>query len=176
LASDRVKHGANERAMRLGITTPRPRFRFTAKPGHQQGAIAVELAIIIPLLMLFFVGAFDYARLTQWAMVVANASRAGAQYGAQSQSKAADVAGINARVQAEAQEIGGVDPVTAASTSLFCRCAETRLTNCNQACNSAGGRSYFVEVTATKLFVPSIPYPGLPASVQLSTGTEFRIR
>jgi len=152
------------------------RHRVRARRGALRGAVAVELAIVIPVLMLLFVGAFDYARLSNWALIVASASRAGAQFGAQSESNAADTATISTRVQAAAQSIGGVDPVTASTARMFCRCVDVLMTNCNQSCATTGGKSIFIEVTASKTFVPTIPYPGLPASVALSTRTEFRIR
>jgi Flp pilus assembly protein TadG len=48
----------------------------------QAGAALVEFAITIPLLLLLLVGLIEIGRLTYFAIEVANAARAGAQYGA----------------------------------------------------------------------------------------------
>lgn len=48
----------------------------------RRGAAAVEFAVVLPLLMLLLLGGADFGRCFYSAMAVANAARAGAEYGA----------------------------------------------------------------------------------------------
>ena len=54
-------------------------------PGHQpdrQGAAAVELALLLPLLFTLACGAMDFARIYYFTQIVADSARAGAMYAA----------------------------------------------------------------------------------------------
>src|SRR5580704_13108987 len=60
------------------------------------GQSLIELAFVIPFLLL--VGIIEIGRFAFYSIVVANAARAGAQYGAQSLATAADTTGISTAV------------------------------------------------------------------------------
>jgi Flp pilus assembly protein TadG len=47
--------------------------------GHESGAVLVEFALTLPLLLLLIVGIFDFGRLFQEYSVVTNAAREGAR-------------------------------------------------------------------------------------------------
>ena len=49
----------------------------------ERGAVAVEFAIILPVLLLILAGLFDFGRGFYWKHTVTNASREGARYGVQ---------------------------------------------------------------------------------------------
>jgi len=55
------------------------RHLFWAK--RRSGAVAVELALILPLLVLIVLGAVDFGRFANTYIAVTNACRAGASYG-----------------------------------------------------------------------------------------------
>jgi Flp pilus assembly protein TadG len=60
------------------------RLRQLLRRGRgQEGAAAVEFAIVLPLLMLLLAGLIDFGWLFYWQHTVINASRAGARYGVQ---------------------------------------------------------------------------------------------
>jgi len=60
------------------------RLRQLLRRGRgQEGAAAVEFAIILPILLLLLAGFFDFGWLFYWNHSVTNASRAGARYGVQ---------------------------------------------------------------------------------------------
>ncbi len=60
------------------------RLRQLLRRGRgQEGAAAVEFAIVLPLLMLLLAGFIDFGWLFYWQHTVTNASRAGARYGVQ---------------------------------------------------------------------------------------------
>ena len=60
------------------------RLRQLLRRGRgEEGAAAVEFAIVIPLLLLLLAGFFDFGWLFYWQHTVTNASRAGARYAVQ---------------------------------------------------------------------------------------------
>ena len=60
------------------------RLRQLLRRGRgQEGAAAVEFAIVLPILMLLLAGFFDFGWLFYWQHSVTNASRAGARYAVQ---------------------------------------------------------------------------------------------
>ncbi len=61
------------------------RLRQLLKRGRgEEGAAAVEFAIVLPLLMLFLAGFIDFGSLFFWEHQATNAARAGARYAVQS--------------------------------------------------------------------------------------------
>lgn len=60
------------------------RLRQLLRRGRgQEGAVAVEFAIVLPLLLLLLAGFFDFGWLFYWQHTATNASRAGARYAVQ---------------------------------------------------------------------------------------------
>ncbi len=60
------------------------RLRQLLRRGRgQEGAAAVEFAILLPILLLLLAGFFDFGWLFYWQHTVTNASRAGARYAVQ---------------------------------------------------------------------------------------------
>ncbi|WP_430454590.1 TadE/TadG family type IV pilus assembly protein [Rhodopirellula europaea] len=72
----------------------------TAKPDARQGAVAVEFAIVVPLLFLFFFAGFEFMRVAMVRHTVDNAVYEGARVGI-------IPGGTNAEIQAEATRILG---------------------------------------------------------------------
>ena len=60
----------------------------------RRGQASVELALSLPLLLMMFLVVVETGRAFYIAISVANAARAGVQYGAQNLSTAADNAGM----------------------------------------------------------------------------------
>jgi Flp pilus assembly protein TadG len=60
------------------------RLRQLLRRGRcQEGAAAVEFAIVLPILLLLLAGFFDFGWLFYWQHTVTNASREGARYAVQ---------------------------------------------------------------------------------------------
>jgi hypothetical protein len=60
------------------------RLRQLLRRGRgEEGAAAVEFAIVLPILLLLLAGFFDFGWLFYWQHSVTNASRAGARYAVQ---------------------------------------------------------------------------------------------
>jgi len=84
----------------------------------QKGQSLVELAILLPVLILVLMGIMDLGRVFYAQIVITNAAREGARYGSM---YPADEVGIKARAIAEAQGAGiqiGPDDVQVSGTIM----------------------------------------------------------
>ena len=70
---------------------------------RERGQSLVELAFVVPLLLLLLVGIIEIGRFAYYSILVSNAARAGAQYGAQSLANASDGLGIAAAANRDGQ-------------------------------------------------------------------------
>lgn len=155
----------------IGVPAVR-RACFTALRS-EKGSAAVELAIILPVLVLIVIGVADLGRVYLTRMTVSNAARAGAQYGSQSTATSADTVGMNAAAKQDALESA---PIAVTSRS-FCRCAGGEIGDCTTGdCGAYGLYRLYVEVTASKTVNLVFNYPGLPSSVALSRKATFRVQ
>ncbi len=134
----------------------------------QSGAAAVELAVVSPLLLLLMIGVVDYGRAFYTSVTVANAARAGAEFGAHDPATTGDTVDMRKFAQSDAQEAGTIT----VSARRYCQCAGV-LQACT-ACASGAAPDVFVEVTATKILSTLLPYPGLPRTLTISRTATFR--
>lgn len=145
----------------------RDRFRFS-----ETGGAAIELAVLLPVLILLAIGAAEFGRVYFTSIGVASAARAGAQYGSQSAAASSDTVGMNLAANAEAGSIGSVSPVSV----RICRCTDGSVTSCTAQCPMIGNPEVFVQTTATKTVTFLLKYPGLPASTVVSRTAVFRVQ
>jgi Flp pilus assembly protein TadG len=130
------------RAARQAIALPRSYSR--------SGAAVVELAILLPLLVLFFLLAADFARVFYFSLTLTNCARAGAIYASDPTSAAeSPFASVTAAALADAKNISPQPTVVQTSGT------------------DSQGRSY-VEVTAAWTFTPVAALPPIPSQVNLS--------
>jgi Flp pilus assembly protein TadG len=140
--------------------------------GTEGGQSLVELALILPLLLLLLVGIIEIGRFSYYSILVANAARAGAQYGAQSLITAADVAGIRAAAHNDGL------PSLAVTPRQLCGCTGATLGACSTiapTCVLPDHPLVYVQVTATHRFPSLFNYPGLPASLRLTSTEKMRV-
>lgn len=143
----------------------RGRGRFGSR---QVGQTVVEMAMLLPLLLLLMVGLIEIGRYAYFDILISNAARAGAQYGAQSLIQAADVAGIKTAAQND-----GLAAMTI-TTQQECGCTAAGLGGC-----PTGGVCplplVYVKVTATDTYNSLFSYPGLPKSLTLTSTVTMRV-
>ena len=136
--------------------------------GTERGQSLVELALVLPILLLLMVGTIEIGRFAYYAILVSNAARAGAQYGAQSLTTSADTAGIQTAARND-----GLATLTVTPTQL-CGCTATALGGC-----PAGGFCanplVYVEVTTSGTFASLFSYPGLPRNLTLTSTIKMRV-
>ena len=143
-------------------------------PRGRAGVAMLELALVLPLLMLMLLGAIDFARVYYESIAVASAARAGAQYGAQKVTTSGDFAGMQ---QAALNDLTGVTGVTV-TASRYCQCPNGSTVNCTTG-TCAGTQinpRIYVTVTVTKTFTTLFPYPGIPNPVVLTRVATVRAR
>ena len=149
------------------------RLRRTAR--SERGAAIVELAVALPVLILVAVGAAEYGRMYFTAITVANAARAGAQYGARD-GYTTKIAEISAAVLNDAGDVSGV--LASPAPTSFCRCPDETAASCTDAnaCGLYGESRVFVQASAQKTVTFLMKYPGMPASITITRTATFRAR
>jgi Flp pilus assembly protein TadG len=153
---------------------------LTRHSSSARGAALVELAVALPLLVLVIVGTIDFGRVFYMAMVLQNAARAGAQYGANSSGAASDVPGMqNAAKTSAAFNIGTIS----AFASESCMCANdngalSATSPANDCSNACTGNHLVISVTVTAAstftLISGYPIPGIPRSFSVSRDATMR--
>ena len=108
---------------------------------RRRGAVLVEFALSAPLLLLLLAGVLDFGMALRTATSVADAARAGAQFGSLSAANALNTAGMKTAALNAAPGIAGMT----ASAAKSCQCAGGGVVNCTGSC--AGGMLVYVTVT-----------------------------
>jgi Flp pilus assembly protein TadG len=158
----------------------------------QSGQSLVELALLTPILLLLVIGTVEMGRYTSLSILVGNAARAGAEYGAQNPITAGDT---NCIQQAAANDVTGT------FVSLASPCAKPSLSNwtfsstfvcgcdnggtiipspetfaaCSVACNVGAHLVTSVQVTVTGKFNSMFSYPGIPSPLTISSTATERV-
>jgi Flp pilus assembly protein TadG len=134
----------------------------------EKGTSLLELAFLLPILILLLLGIVDVGRYAELSIRVANAARAGAQYGAQNLAAANDWQGIGQAVTDDG------DPKMAPNVSIVCYCSGSP---CNQAtpCVAPNTEIQYVSVNVKESFTPLFPYPGLPSFPEVNSTAQMRI-
>lgn len=167
---------------------PRIRRRATRKSrgSSDTGGALVELAVVLPLLVVVFVGTADFARTFYLAMELTNGARAGAQYGSYSAATSGDTSGMQTTAIAAMSAATQVGATAAASR--FCQCANDlgtfSSTSTPNDCTSPAATScpsghlvVTVTVTTSKTFTTIIGFglPGFMRSLSLSRAATLRV-
>ena len=140
----------------------------------ERGAQLIEMAILTPFLLLVLLGATDFARVSYYAITLANAARAGAQFATQSSVAAFNTAGIKAAAELEATNIGAIS----VSSSLACRCPGSAVVvDCTTgACPSSAVKELYSSVTASQTFTTLVSWPGIPSPIDLTRTSTMRVQ
>jgi len=130
----------------------------------ESGQSAVELALIATVLMSLFLGAADFSRLFYTSIAVNNAARAGAQYGSQSLTTAADASGMQTAATTDGSNIAGI---TASASQCTCT-SSTGVAACAANYCTDNPQATYVTVTTHATFTTFVTYPGIPSSTTLT--------
>src|ERR1700685_3495087 len=127
-------------------------FRSASKSGRGRiggsrttGQTVLEMALLMPMLLTLMIGLIEIGRYAYFDILISNAARAGAQYGAQSLIQAADKNGIIAAAQNDGLTTMNI------TTSQECGCVSTALGGCPSGAVCPLPLVY-VQVTATETY------------------------
>jgi Flp pilus assembly protein TadG len=139
----------------------------------ERGASLVEFAILLPPLTLLLIGTIELGRFMFFGILAANAANAGAQFGAQNTTTAANYTAMQTAAVDDGQSLPGFS----ATASCF-----TILNGTTAACPTppasatpAPGSIYYVEVQTTGTYSSLMKYPGIPRSVTVKGKAVMRV-
>jgi Flp pilus assembly protein TadG len=124
---------------------------------RRRGAASVELVLVLPLLLLFFLIAMDFARLYYHYTIVTNCARNGALYGSDpAAAPESHYATLGDAALADAADLSPQPTVTSTS-------------------GTDSSKNAYIEVTVVYPFTTISNYPGLPNPIQLSRTVRMRV-
>lgn len=135
-----------------------------------RGQALAELAIVVPMVVILLGGIIDFGTFARSDILLANAARAGVQYGAQNPVTAADDAGMEAAATSDGAGLGA-----SAVASSFCTCADGTASTCQPADCSSSHRLSYVQVAVTATFSPLFGYPGAPGSIAVTQTATMQV-
>lgn len=144
--------------MRFGNPLRHPARRSSR--GGEAGNALVETALVFPLLITILVGAAELARVAYAAIEVANAARAGVQYGSQNGGAASDTTGI---ATAAASDAANLNTLTTTS-SFTCVCSDGSASTCTNTDCSTSHIEQILTVNTQATVNPVFHLPGLPTT------------
>jgi Flp pilus assembly protein TadG len=127
------------------------------------GGALVEFAITMPVLVVLVLGAGEFGWMTYTAIEVANAARAGASYGCQTSTTAADTTGIQNTAAADAPDI----TLGTTTVSKSCICSDGSASTCLATDCSTSNIETILTVSTQATVSPLFRVPGLPTSFTL---------
>ena len=132
---------------------------FSRTLRHESGGALIETALAMPLLAALVFGAAEFGLADYQAIEVANAAKAGVQYGAQDGTKAYDTTGIRNAARQDAPNI----TLATVTPSWLTLCSNGSTPPC-----SGGATSETILTVKTQAtFDPIIHVPGLTPSLTL---------
>lgn len=149
---------------------------------EDRGTSLVEMAMLTPILILLALGIIEIGRYAELSIIVANAARAGVQYGAQNLATAADNTGIQNAALNDGQQIPGLSvspPANAYTGFVLCGCSSAGYTpgaSCPPTnCSAPNQQVVYVEVDTKGNFTPLFQYPGLPSNIVVNGKAQMRV-
>ena len=146
------------------------KHRSRSRQGERGQAIA-ELACIAPLVLLMLIGLIEAGRFASFSIMVANAARAGVQYGAQNLVTAADTTGMQNAAAADAQNVSGLN----ATATHFCKCADGSTSGCLEGDCSTSHRITYVQLNVTGTFNSIVHFAYIRPSITVASSATMRV-
>lgn len=131
---------------------------------EDSGQALIEVAVSSMLLVVLLLGACVCGILEYDAIEVTNAARAGVQYGAQSRTSSADIAGMQRAALLDGANVSGLS----ATATHFCSCSDGSASTCSGGDCSASHIVEYVKVNTTVTVTPPFHFPPLPQSFRLN--------
>ncbi len=137
-----------------------------------QGGGLVEMALVLPVLLLLFGGVIDLGRAYYLAQEIAGAAESAAIYGVQNPT---GTAGITAAAQAAAPDVPNL---TVATPAYGCECSDgsSYSANCSSApsCPANTSLVYRMSVSVSTTYSPWVPLPAVSSPMTITRSAEMR--
>ena len=148
----------------------------------QSGQSLVELALITPILLVLVLGIAEMGRYAYISILVSNAARAGAAYGAQSLAQSVDAVGITNAADNDfknnyqlVSSLAVGPPVTSCGCDSAGTITAAACTGGTAGTCATGHWVVMLSVTASGTFNSMFNYPGIPSSLALSSTATMRV-
>jgi Flp pilus assembly protein TadG len=140
-------------------------------PGRQEeGSALIELALLLPVFLVLFMGMVDLGRGFFAAIEISEAAEAAATYGVQQPE---DTAGIQAAATLGAANVNNVT----ATVATGCQCSDGSSVQpgcTNPPVNCPSNPVTYIQVTTNASYTPIFKYPGLPSTFTLQGTAQMR--
>jgi Flp pilus assembly protein TadG len=136
-----------------------------------RGQASVELALSVPLLLMMFLVVVETGRAFYIAISLANAARAGVQYGAQNLSTAGDNAGMQQAAVNDAPNLVGMT----ATATHFCVCSDGSASTCLSTDCAGSHRLLYAQVNTSASYKPLITFMGILPSMTVPGKAVMRV-
>lgn len=138
--------------------------------GAEEGSSTIELALILPLLVLLFMGAIDLGTLYYKEIEVSSAAEAGALYGLKYPT---DVNGMRAAAVLDAPNVSGLTAVA----SYGCECSDgsSPVASCTAVPTCSSNFVNYVSVTTSVQSNLLFAGAGMPGTITLSGSSRMRV-
>jgi Flp pilus assembly protein TadG len=154
------------------------------RSSSQRGQAMLEVALLLPVLLILALGVIELGRYAYIGILVGNAARAGAAYGAQSLPQSVDTTGIQTAADNDFQNNGQNASSLSVTNSVACGCDSsgtvttqgcTTSTNPTAGACASGHWVVMESVTASGAFSSLFNYPGIPQSISISRTATLRV-
>lgn len=141
--------------------------------GRERGSVLIEFALSSTVLLLFFFGIVNFARLFTAREIVEAAAAAGTQYGALSPAHNGDFNGMQNAATADEPNAPGLS----ATASQFCTCSIGGAhLSCPATCDGGTAAQTYIEVDASLPFTATLTYPGTETTTTLTATSIVRVQ
>lgn len=147
----------------------------------EAGQTILEVALMTPLLLALMIGIIEFGRYAYIGILVGNAARAGAAFGAQNPGTAADQTDIATAATNDFQSNGQAVSNLAVTSSFACGC-DSSGTATSEACTGSGAGTcasghwiITVTVEAKGNFSSLFSFPGIPSNLTLDRTCTLRV-
>jgi Flp pilus assembly protein TadG len=138
------------------------------------GQSIIEMAFVLPLLLLLLLGTIELGRMAYFSIEVRNAALAGAEYGMQSTVNASNAAGIQTAAVNDGPNVPGLSATPAPTHSCVCSTGSTA-PNCALSDCTGSRLIEYVQVNTTATVTTLFHYPGVPSSFVLNGKAVMRV-
>jgi len=155
----------NKTKLNSSITNKRcktDRIAQQMKVSNDKGQAVIEMMILLPVFLVLMIGTVEFGRLAYAYIEVADAARAGVQYGALNHATASDNTGMQQAAINDAPDVYGLTATS--SHSCACSNAPALSVSCTATppCTGTNRLIEWVQVNTSVQVDPVFRFPGIP--------------